>query len=202
MAGLASLREAALVRIVMAIGAFAEWQSGETRLVVRPRRVTLGAGDLRVHSGQRITRLRVIKLADVLPLCRVVTLLAIRPQSSVVLVLVTANAVRRNAQETPVEIANLDERTHCRGDVLRRMTAVAGDSCVLAFQRVPGLPVIEGLWVQLDQGEVFSIMFGVAADALLARSRGEMISSVQAFAFGQSLGDLRMAIQALECGLP
>ena len=29
-----------------------------------------------------------------------------------------------------------------------------------------------------------------------------MISSVQAFAFGQPLGDLRMAIQALEGGRP
>src|SRR3954467_14188875 len=98
MAGLARLREAALVRITMAVRAFAERQPGETRLVVRPRGVTLGAGDLRVHSGQRITRLRMIKWADVLPLCRVVTLLAIRSQPSVVLVLVAANAVRRNAQ--------------------------------------------------------------------------------------------------------
>src|SRR3954454_13537176 len=115
MAGPGNLGGGALMGIVMAIPGFSPQQSGETRLVVRPRRVTLGAGDLRVHSGQRITRLRVIKLADVLPLCRVVTLLAVRPQSSVVLVLVTANAVRRNAQETPVELANLDERTHCRG---------------------------------------------------------------------------------------
>ena len=123
-----------------------------------------------MHSGQRITHLRVIKLADVLPVCAIVTLRAVRRPPSVVLVLVTANAVRGNAQETPVEIANLDQRPHCRGDVLRRMTAVARDPCVLAFQRVSGLPVIEGLRIPLDQGEVFSIVFGVAADALLARS--------------------------------
>ena len=97
MAGLACLREAALVRIAVAVRAFAEWEPDIARLVVRSRGMALCACDLRMKPGERIAGFPVIELADVFPPCRVVTLLAVRPQASIVLVLVAGNAFGRDA---------------------------------------------------------------------------------------------------------
>src|SRR5690349_6119672 len=78
------------------------------------------------------------------------------------------------------------------------MTAVACKAGVLPLQCVSRLLVIERLFIPLDQGKIFAIVFGVTADALLTRTRQKMIGSMQALALGQSLGDFSVAIQALE----
>ena len=111
-AGLASLREAAFMRIAVAIGALAEGQSHEARLVVRSWRMTFLTGHLGVQSSQWIARLGVVKLADVFPVRAVVALLAVGPKASVVLVLVTADATGGYPQESLVQIVEPDERTH------------------------------------------------------------------------------------------
>lgn len=51
-AGLASLRKGAVVRIAMAIRALAERNAGVTRFVVRTGRVALLASDLHMQAGQ------------------------------------------------------------------------------------------------------------------------------------------------------
>ena len=84
---------------------------------------------------------------------------------------------------------------------MRCMASVEVHARVLAFQRVSGLPRIEGLSIPLHYGKVFPVVFRVAADALLARSGRKVIRGVQALAFGQSFGNFGMAIQAFESGL-
>lgn len=64
-AGGASLREAATVRILVAVRTLIEWNARVLRLSVRSIRVTLRALHLRVHASKRIPRLRVIELAHV-----------------------------------------------------------------------------------------------------------------------------------------
>jgi hypothetical protein len=85
--------------------------------------------------------------------------------------------------------------------MLCRVTAVAAEARVLALEGVSGLLVIERLGIPFDQGKVFALVFGVTAYALLTGSRRKMIGSMQALALGQTLGDFRVAIQALECCL-
>lgn len=96
MARLASLRKAAVVRILMAIGALAERNTYILRLAVCAICVALGALHLGMQAGQRIARLRVIELcgADGFPVLEVMALLAGRTKSAFVLIFVTANASR------------------------------------------------------------------------------------------------------------
>ena len=61
-ARLAALREAAVVRIFVAIGALVERNAHVLRLAVRAVGVALGALHLGMQAGQRIARLRVIEL--------------------------------------------------------------------------------------------------------------------------------------------
>ena len=72
---------------------------------------------------------------------------------------------------------------------------------MLAFERVSRLFVVERFRIPLDEREVLAVVLGVAAAAVLARSRRKMIGGVQALAFRQALGDFSVAIQAFECCL-
>ena len=63
--------------------------------------------------------------------------------------------------------------------MFRRVALLTFHACVLAFQHVPGLLVIESLCVPLDQREVESVMVGMALHALLARSRTHPVRKVQ-----------------------
>jgi hypothetical protein len=96
MARLASLRKAAVVRILMAIGALAESNTHILRLAVYAICVALGALHLGMQAGQRIACLRMIELrgADRFPILKIVALLAGRTKSAFVLIFVTANASR------------------------------------------------------------------------------------------------------------
>src|SRR5579864_962122 len=78
------LGEAAVVRVLVAIGTQVEWNARVPRLAIRSVRVALGALHLGVETGQRIARLRVIELVanlQRLPIFVVVTLQAVRAQA-------------------------------------------------------------------------------------------------------------------------
>lgn len=124
-ARLASLGEAALVRVGVAIRALGKGQADEPRFVVGAGCVALLASDLRVQSRQRVASFPVVKLAYILPVSRVVALLAVRPKPSVVLILVAPDAIRPNAQESLVQVLHLDQRSHCRRNVLGTVAAIA-----------------------------------------------------------------------------
>lgn len=90
-AGLAGLlREAAFVRVAVAIRAFAERQSRETRLLIGAGCVALLTFDLGMQAGKRVAGFRVIKLpGSIFPVRAVVTLRTIRPEAALVCILVT-----------------------------------------------------------------------------------------------------------------
>jgi len=95
MAGGTCLGEAAVVRVLVAIGTQVERNACVPRLAIGPVGVALGALHLGVETGQRIPRLRVIELVanlQRLPIFVVVTLQAIRAQAAFVIILVARDA--------------------------------------------------------------------------------------------------------------
>ena len=73
---------------------------------------------------------------------------------------------------------------------------------MFALQYVSGLLVVERFDIPLDQGEIFAVVFRVAACALLARAAGNVINRVQSLAGIESRGNFGMAIQTLQRRLP
>jgi len=112
MAGLAALRETSTVRIRVAIGTQREGNPRVTGFVVGSRRVAFLTGDLRMQTGKRIARFRMIELfnLDRLPVLIVVTLQTVGPKPPFVFVLVAGNTGCRNAQEGAVKVLNLNGR--------------------------------------------------------------------------------------------
>ncbi len=81
------------------------------------------------------------------------------------------------------------------------MALVAGKSGVFAFEHVSGFLVVERLGVPFNEREVFAVVFGVAAGALLARAGGNVIRGMQSLVGIEALGDFGVALQAFEGGL-
>ena len=187
----------------MAIRAVAKRDSDIAGLFVRPRSVALLASDLSMQTRERILRERMIELtdADRLPVAGVVTLQAIGPEPALVLVLMTGGATRRDSKKCPCQILDLDVRAFVLGYMFWRVTLVTAQPDVLAFESPAGLPVIETFKVPFCQREVFAVVLGVAGNAFHARSRLEVVGSVQAFSRPDAPRNFRMAIQALEGGL-
>src|ERR1035438_7721088 len=124
MAGLAALRETAVVWVGVAIRTLGKRNPSIPRFAVRAGRVALLALHLEVHPGQRILRLRVIKLADVnrLPIREVMALNAIRAETSFMRILVTGGAGLGHTQKAARQVFNLDRRTNDGSDVLGGVT--------------------------------------------------------------------------------
>src|SRR5690348_2862152 len=97
MARLACILKAALVRILVARGAFRERQTSVFDVGLRSRygRMALRAGYVRVRTGQRIFCLGVIKERGRLPILRCVAAGAILAELSTVLVLMATHAFAR-----------------------------------------------------------------------------------------------------------
>ena len=183
MAGVATLREAAVVRILVAIGALAEWNANVLRLAVGTVGVTLGTLHLRMQSGERITGLRMVELAHVdgFPVDEVVAGLAVRAQTTLVEILVTGRAGSGQTKVGAIQILFLDGRAFLRRDAGGSVTFVAFQAGVLALKQISGFFVVESLGVPLDKREVFSIVIGMATGALLAGARRNVIGRVKPF---------------------
>lgn len=128
MAGLAGLREAAVVRIVMAIRALIECDPGVLRLSIGSVGVALRTLHLSMETGERIPCLGVVELPDVegFPVLEVVAGLAILSQTTFVLIFVASNASGREPEIGAVQILNLDCAAFLRRDVRRIVALVAG----------------------------------------------------------------------------
>lgn len=81
------------------------------------------------------------------------------------------------------------------------MTAITSQAGMFTFQHIASLLVVKRFRVPLDQREIFPIVFGVTAHALLAGARRDVISRMQPFACGKAAGDLSVAFQALKGSL-
>jgi len=127
-AGVATLREAAVVGILVAIGALAEWNANVFRLAIGTVGVALGALHLRMQSGERITGFGVVELAHVdgFPVDEVVAGLAGRAQTALVEIFVTGRAGGGHTEIGAVQILFLNGRTFLCRDVGGIVTFVAG----------------------------------------------------------------------------
>lgn len=180
-ARLATLREAAAMRVFVAVRTLIEGNANVLRLSVGAVGMALRALHLRMQSGQRIPRLGVIELrdADLLPVDEVVAGLALRSQPSFVLIFVAGCAGSREPKIGAAQIFFFDCRPLLRRDVRRIVTLAALQPCVLAFEDVSSLFVVEGLWVPFHEREIFTIVFGVTARAFLARACGDIVGRMQ-----------------------
>jgi len=168
-AGLAALREAAMMRIRMAIGALRERQSCVPRFAVGAGGMALFTLHLRMRAGQRIPRFGVIKLGQVdrLPVGVIVTLQTTRTQPSLMRVLMAGSAGLRYSQKTARQVLHLDRSALLRCDVIGTVAASASHARMFSFENVSGKFVVERLGIPLDQRKILAVMFGVATRALL-----------------------------------
>jgi hypothetical protein len=97
--------------------------------------MALGALDLSVQAGERVMRLRVIKLADAdyLPVFEVMTLLAGCSETSIMRILMTTGTRGRQSQICPVQIFDTNDGTFLWTNTRPRVAAITSDSRVLAF---------------------------------------------------------------------
>jgi len=84
--GLAGLRKSSLMRIGVAVSAFAEHKAHVAGFVIGTRCVAFLASDLGVQSGQGIFGFVVIELRNVFPVLKVMALLAVRSEAPIVFV--------------------------------------------------------------------------------------------------------------------
>jgi len=207
-AGLAALREAPVMRVFVAIGALAKRNAHVLRLAVWSIRMALGALHLGMQAGQGIARLRMIKLGltaladiDRFPIHKIVALQAVRSQAAFVLILVTRDASCRETKICPGRVLDFDGRAFLGGDVARIVAFVTGQAFVFAFKHVPRFFMIEGFDVPLDQREVHAVVIGVAAGALLAGARRDVVGGVQTFVGREPDRNLGVTFHTLQLGL-
>jgi hypothetical protein len=134
-ARLASLDKTSAMRIFMTIRALIESYSRVSRLVVWSRCMALGALNLRVQTGERISRLRVIKLADAdyLPVFEVMTLLTGCPETSIMRILMTTGTRGRQSQIRSAQILDSNSGAFLWTNTRGHVAAIATDSRVLAL---------------------------------------------------------------------
>ena len=201
MAGFARGLEGSLVRIRMAGRAGIELESGELYSLVRPGwQVAFSAGNLRVHASQRIFCLRMIELLGLFPVRKIVAARAIVAKLAFVRIGVAGNAICRKSQIRSGEVLFLNQRPLGRCDVHWRMAFLARDAAMLFNQRIAGKPMVElpERWLPVHQRKVGSIVFEVAAHAIIAIRILHSNLRVETAMIGQSLCDLFVAVEALE----
>jgi hypothetical protein len=133
---LASLLEAAVVNVGMAIGALGERKSGISWLAVRASRMAFLALHLGVQTGERIACLGVVELLDGgerFPVGEVVALLAICAEPPLVRILVAGSARLGNAKESLAQVFDLDDPAVGWRHVVGRVAAIAGQAGVFCL---------------------------------------------------------------------
>jgi len=164
-------RERSPVRINVTVDALAEFHIAKARRPARfVRLVALFAGHLDVHPGQRIARLRVIKVLGRLPIVDVVAVLALISQLAFMRVCVAGKAILRQTKKSLRQVFVLNQWAQRRHDISGIVALLTCQPDMLAFERVARLLVVELLlrWIPVQQREICAVMFEVAADAILS----------------------------------
>lgn len=144
-----------------------------------------------------------IELAHVdrLPIDEVVAGSAILAQPPLVLILVASHARRGKAQIGSAGIFDLDRGAFLGRNVRGIMALRTLQPSVLALENVPGIFVIEGFDIPLDQGKIFTVVLGMTAGAFLAGTARNVVGRVQALVSGEAGSDFSVTVQAFEGSL-
>ena len=81
------------------------------------------------------------------------------------------------------------------------MTLRALQPGVLALENVPGIFVIEGFDIPLDQRKIFTVVLGMAAGALLAGTARNVVAGVQSLMSREPASDFGVTVKAFEGSL-
>jgi hypothetical protein len=154
----------------MAITAVSKRYAHVARFFIKTRGVATFAGNFGMQTRERISSSRMIELADINrpPVDGVVTLQAVRPEPSVVPVLMACNAARRYSEECPGQILDFDFRTLTLGYVFRAVALVTVQPRVFPLESPPGLPMIETRALPFCDRKIFAIVLRVAGNAIQA----------------------------------
>lgn len=72
---------------------------------------------------------------------------------------------------------------------------------MLTLENVPGIFVIEGFGIPLDQGKIFTVVLGMTTGTLLAGTGRNVVGRVQALVSGEAGSDFSVTVQAFEGSL-
>ena len=125
---------------------------------------------------------------------------AVGAELAAMLVLMAPRAALRESQEAAVQILDLNAGSPARRNLLRVMALLAARGRVLPGQRKACLAMIQCLAVRLpaDELKIRSVMFGVAADAILARRVSARPHGMHAATLRKPVPDFRVTFQALQ----
>ena len=141
-----------------------------------------------------------VELLGGFPVREVVALQAVVPQLSFVRIFVTGHAFLREPEERFGKILHFNEGTFRANHVHRRVTLLAWNIRVLAFQRIPGLLVIKLLlrWLPMNEREIRAIVLQMAAHTLfpvrVLHAEPGMVAALGV----QAPRNLRVAVEALK----
>jgi hypothetical protein len=114
------------------------------------------------------------------------------------LIFMAANASGRDSQKRFAEILHLDRRPFTFRDMLRRVTALAVDVRVRAFEFVARLDMIEGLKVPFRQDKILTVVFGVAVHTLHTRTWLDVVGGVQPSSRNDARSNFLVTAETLE----
>lgn len=108
------------------------------------------------------------------------TIAAIASLLTAVCVLVTAGTFAPQPKKSPVRISYFDLRADALRNVPFGVTLLARQQAVFAFQGEAGLPrMVEGISIQLDQCEFFTVMFHMTTRTVCFRRRALVYASMK-----------------------
>lgn len=201
-AGLARRREAALVRVRVAGRAFPEGKVDifDVGFRIRQRGMALLAENFLVRTGQRVLGRRVSKARGGLPALESVAARAIDTELPAVFVAVATGAVAGQTEIRAIQILDEDAGACRLRNVIDFVALLAGHGGMAAFERVARLAMIESFAPRfpVNESKVGSVVFGVAARAILAGRVRSSENMVHPAALRQTLADFRMAFETLE----
>lgn len=198
---LAALLERSFVRINMAIYAGAEFH---VLVAHRSARhiglVAFLAIDLRVQTGQRVARFRVVELLGRFPIREVVALQTVVAELSFVRIFVARYAILGQSEKRLRKILHFDKRALIGNHICRRVAFVASNARMFSLQVVPGQAVIELFLRRLpmNQAEIFAVVVEVTAHAISSIRVTHLQLRVVAVLSGEPLRDFLMAIETFE----
>jgi len=202
-ATLAGPLKRAVMRILVAVAARVERHTPELSdgaPVLLHAMVAFTARNALMQASQGETSQAMIEHRHRFPPLDTMASRAISSKLTPMLVQVARDARGGKAKPCGPQVSNANRRSRVRRYVLWSVASAASHAGVLAFQRIPGLPMIELLYGSgpVNDIRVRTDVFGMAARAILESLPIVNHAGVETAVAGQAVANLRMASQALQ----